>query len=234
MIPCAYFIPLHYLEDDHIAGEFGVAAPVTIAQSDNFVESVTVVDNRDERKNQVRVAGMTVGVEGVWEVDTEQTAARAAEEELAIQLNVNRPDLEDSAECHTVTAALLAATSVAPTTYMVKMNQRVDLDLYQGIYFTGFTMLPTDKMRIIGIEYHKDLTGTWVLAECVLDSDLSSMYLQRSLVQIVTATTRAIARQVVKDEVPENLVGQITALDGDEATVQLETDGRSIIARVGE
>jgi len=114
------------------------------------------------------------------------------------------------------------------------MNERVDLCLYQGIYFTGFDELPTDLMRIIGIEYHKDRGGCWVVAQCVLDNDFSSTFLTRALVQTRTATTQAIARQVVRDEVREDLLGTITAKDGTTLTVELDKDGRSIMVEIPE
>ena len=211
-----------------------IPAAATIDDEDSFVETITIIDNQDERRNEVRVTGMTVGEGGVWDVDTEQTAARAAGEELAIQLQVKREDLDDAAACHAVAAALLPNVSYPPTIYVVTMNERVDLCLYQGIYFTGFDELPTDLMRIIGIEYHKDRGGCWVVAQCVLDNDFSSTFLTRALVQTRTATTQAIARQVIREEVREDLLGTITAKDGTTLTVELDKDGRSITVELPE
>jgi hypothetical protein len=226
--PAAYFLAIGDIDD-----YLDIPASVTIDDEDGFVEAITTIDNQDERKNFVRVTGMTVGEGGVWDVGSASTAAQGAGEELRIELQVKREDLDDAEICQDVAEVLLPIVSDPPTIYVVTMNERVDLMLYQGIYFTGFDELPTDLMRIIGIEYHKDRGGCWVVVQCVLGNDLSSMYLQRALVQTRTATTQAIARQVIRDEVPEDLVGEITAIADEVATVELEKDGRSIDARVG-
>jgi len=227
--PAAYFLAIADIDD-----LLDIPAPVTIDDEDDFVEAITIIDNQDERKNFVRVTGMTVGEGGVWDVGSASTPAQGAGEELRIELQVKREDLEGAEICQDVADALLPIVSDPPTIYVVTMNERVDLCLYQGIYFTGFDELPTDLMRIIGIEYHKDRGGCWVVAQCVLDNDLSSTFLMRALVQTRTATTQAIARQVIREEVPEILGCDVVSLGSGTATVTLEKDGRTMIVRTME
>ena len=225
--PIAYFIPY-----DQVDAELDVPAPATITLAGNFVETVDITDNNDERRNFVRVSGMNVGPFGVWDVGSAGTPAQEAGEELRIEYDVKRPDLESAAECQTIAEQILAILDNPPAVYKVKMHSRVDLDLYQKVKFTGFDMVPEDWFRIIGIEYHRDLTGTWVMVECVADGDFSSTQLLRTLVASFVNETQAIARQTVREEVPEDVVGEITAIDSDEATITLEKDGRSIKARI--
>jgi hypothetical protein len=158
-----------------------------------------------------------------------KTTARGQYEELPIQMIVKRPDLLTSAECEDVAEDILAIMQDPPVIYHITLWKRTDLELYQQIIFSGFSTIPSDTMRIIGITYKDSPTGgTTVAIDVTTDKDLSSMRLLKTLVQDQTRTTESIARHIVKQEVQEILIGTGTDTEG---KVILEKDGRTIDVR---
>jgi hypothetical protein len=229
--PVAYFIPYSAIDTD-----LDLPGPQTIDHEDGFDLEINVTGHSDERVNEVRVAGMTVdGGTGVYVVATAQSAARAAGDELAIQYCVNRPDLETSGECLAVAEAILAILEDPAAVYTVALHSRADLVLYQQIKFTGFPEIPEEWMRITGIEYAlKKSEGeaqVTVTVDCVKDNNFSSSALLKMLTQDRTSEMKAVARSIVREMVLENLTGTIVGTPDEEATVMLDKDGRTIIAR---
>jgi len=233
-VPCAYFVPYANIDDE----EEGLDLPgqLTIAYTDGLVESVDADERADEYINEVVVIGMTIDeFTNQWVRGYACTAGVLGDTEFRITLNVKRPEVADEAEADAIATDILALVTHPPTVYSFTVRGRPDIELYQKISLTGFDGIPDDTMRVISVEYVRELAGVYVNIQSVKDSNFTSQLAYKTLVQDRTTASKNIATQAIKEKVPEVLTGTVDTLDGvGGGTVISDKDGRTLKVRVME
>ena len=243
--PSGYFIPYSSIDDANVG--LDLPAIVVFTAPDNYVVDIDVNVTEEAKINRVRVHG-TNRETGLWKTKTEEhadvTAGEALPRELVIPDYVPEPPPADAAALQTAVDAkatelyTLFHTNATTTKVRAKLTRRGDLQLYQKVGFVGYSTVPaysapsTNIMRIVSIEYTKNVTDNFVTIICISDKDLSN-----DLARRIALGDDAISGQqdLIGDMMQglgENEVGEVTAISGSVATVTLEKDGKSIEARV--
>jgi hypothetical protein len=153
-----YFVPEADIDDY-------VRAMVTFTKTGDkyLVEPVRVLRKGDSRFNRVKIGGQdSFGVDPTtpftyfWH--TNETAAVTAHEEIPRE---RKPEVNKylltQAEVNAYCDAVWQYVSGFVTTYSATFSHRPDLQRLQKIKIVGYTNVPEDEMRIIGIEHEGGL-----------------------------------------------------------------------------
>lgn len=228
--PCAYFI-----DEDNIDTDLDLPAMVTIANpSDYLLSGFKVVEDNSEKINQVKLRGSNT-LTGDWYTATEETAAVTAGDELPItfQEEVSHENMSQ-VRLNAWASYYYNILNNDVKTYIVRLKDRYDLELYQKIKFTGYTKIPEDEMRITGISYIKNIKDHIIEIAFTLASRKLSDY--KLITKVMTPDTvteiETIVERTTEKIIPDIAVGMVTAIVGDEATVELEDGGGDIKARI--
>ena len=149
--PCAYFV--HEDDIDNPATGLDLPSLVTFTAPDAYLMSgVQVRDNPEHKYNRIIVTGYNESTQTYY-YKTEETAAVTAGTELAIEYLHSDTDLDSQAKVDAKALALLNFFQASDTVYVARLRQRMDLELYQKIAFSGYSKIETDNMRITRISY---------------------------------------------------------------------------------
>lgn len=228
VIPSAYFC-----HEDDIDTYLDLPAPVTITKPTPFVDGAIKWNVKgEERYNQVTVYGRdpTTGLSVYY---TASTAGVLNGDETPIEY------VESSGAFTTLTQVtaraieLLAYFQVPAITYTVKLVDRVDIELYQQIKFSGWAEIPAEWMRVISVDHDiesvANKTTTIQITPTAKFSQVRKMY--RSMNPDPTSEMEAMFNAKAASMV-RNEMGVVIAVDESigEATVKLD-DGRTVTAR---
>jgi hypothetical protein len=243
--PSGYFVDYADIDD----ADAGLDLPdiAVFTDPDDHVISIDVDVTEAEKVNRVRVHG-TNRETGLWKTATEEhadvTSGSELPRELVIPDYIPEPPPADAAALQTAVdnkATELYAlfhTNASVTKVRATLTRRGDLQLYQKVGFVGYSTVPgysspsTNVMRIINIEYRKTATEDIVTIECVLDKDLSNTLARRIALGKDTISGQQDIMADMLQGLGENEIGEVTAINGNVATVTLEKDGKVIEARI--
>lgn len=227
MTPCAYFVPLamywNYLD---------LPATVNIQKTDPFVVSGVTYGQKGDLK-YTKITVKCVGWDGDW-----YTATRYYMDtwvEFPIE-HVEICPYADSQALADARADILEAYYMTPLkTWSVTLLKRSDLELYQQVTFTGFgTEIPTDAMRIIGIEHEYAEGGTvnTTSIECITEAEFNGAITTRKIFHHTIAETEIIAQSVV-DKAGTNETATVVSVSVDGTVVTRTDSGNIRLARDG-
>ena len=110
----------------------------------------------------------------------------------------------------------------------------MDLALYQKIKFMGYSKIEEVVMRITGISYKRRAVEDIVEIQFTPDQKLSDL---RKLMRSMGADFMSEQERIKEDffiDLTKIAVGDVTAIDGAEATVKLEKDEGLVKVRIIE
>ena len=230
-----------FVPADEVDTELDLPAMVTITKDVNDSEliSIPMADNKyAEKINRVIVRG-TDPLTGNWFIATEETAEVTDKEERPIEFYYESGDLTSQGLTNAKAESLLSFYNHSPDIYKAVFRQRFDLQLYQKMKFVGFTKIPEEEMRITNIKYSigafkpKGPIIKQVEIGFTSDKQLSDLLaLERDMSIGFELIVREIIRETTKEGGLPNYVGTITAIVGNEATVELEKDLSLVKARI--
>jgi len=226
--PAAYF-----LSEDDIDTDLDLPAAVTFAYPDPYlVGEIKPVARGDERYNRVTVIGRN-NAGGVFFCTVESPSVTAGDE-LAIEKIENSGSWTTQAQVNARAAELYAYYSATAYTYTAKLLDRMDLELLQKIQITGYTGISENWMRITRIKKTVRATkdGVEKLVEIEFTENVKWSALRRMYRYSSDDMTNEIETIVDGkiNQMPGLQVGVCTAIDGQAATVTLES-GETITTR---
>lgn len=236
--PVAYFVA-----NADIDGGTGLDLPakVTFTNPDPYLIDVSKEYDESEKVNRVTVHAVNRET-GAWKSSTTETAGVTAGDELPIEMVIDAYVVEPppASEAALQTAAdnkatelyALFYTNATTTIINARLKKRADLELWQKIAFSGYSNIPTDDMRIVAIEYAHGVVDDVITVQCIPVKDLSADKARRMALKDDSISGIQDIVGEALNEMPENVMGEVTAINGDIVTVQLEKDGKLIEARM--
>ena len=236
--PVAYFVA-----NADIDGGTGLDLPAKVTFTSPDPHLIDVSKEYDESEKANRVAVHAVNREtGAWKSSTTETAGVAAGDELPIEMVIDvyvvepppasEAALQTAADAKAAELYALFYTNATTTIISARLKKRADLELWQKVAFSGYSDIPTDDMRIVAIEYSHSVVDDVVTIQCIPVKDLSADKARRMALKDDSISGM---QDIVTDALmamPENEIGEVTAIVGDVATVELEKDGKTIEARI--
>ena len=223
--PVAYFV-----HEDDIDTELDVPALVTITAPDTEFVSASKESQQVDKINRVVVKGANK-ITGVWYDSVVESAEVTAGEEIPIEYRYESTDLDTQAKADARATELYAFYNTDSDTYTINFKQRMDLELYQRIQFSGYDDIATGVMRIISIRYGRKAADSDVEIVVAPDQNLSNLRaLSRLLGDDFMNTQDRIKEQFFID-LTKIAVGTVQSVDGDEVVVALERDGGLVKGR---
>lgn len=207
-------------------------AMVTFTASSDYVIDIGINIDRTEEYNRIIVYGTDPNT-GVWYTKIEEIAAVTAGEEKSIDYVYESEKLTTQSKVDAKATDLYAKLyTTSSDTYTATLTNRYDLELLQKVKFVGYSDIPEIEMRISAISYQRQLNNDRVVISFAqdqpfTDTELIDKTTESDTVQIQEQVTREAVR-----ELPNVAVGEITAIDGNEATITLERTGESAKARI--
>lgn len=230
----AFYEPVGYFiyEDDLDSATAGLNLPpaLTVTAPDSYLKNgVRVTRKAGERYNRIAVTGKTATDPPVSFTETVET--------VGVRDGADRP-LEyrdpDTDSCQTTTAAsaraaaLLTFYQTDQRSYKATFMRRLDLQLYQLVYFVGYEEVTTAALRIVDIEYHIELGKNSVTVSLIPDQKFSNQRrLARMLFPTAAGNTAAVVQKAIGNQ-PVILVGEVTSVSGGSAVVTVESDGTTM------
>ena len=153
LTPQAYFVH----EDDIDSDTAGIDLPamVTITNPDPYLlDGVMVKDNPEHQYNRVKATGYDASTQTNLYA-TAQTPEVAAGTELAIEYAYGDTSLDTQAKTAVRAQELLDFFQASAKVYTARFKQRMDLELYQKIEFSGYQKIEQEEMRITRISYSR-------------------------------------------------------------------------------
>ncbi len=225
-IPSAYFIA-----ESDIDTALDLPAQVTFAWPSVYVEGKVSIDIKgDDRYNKVTV----IGRNNAGAVYTASVASDGVTngDELAVEHIENSGSWTTQLQVTERAAEIYAYYSTALSTYKARLIDRLDLELYQLIKFTGFSGIPETDMRITQIRYIVDGNNDGVKkrVEITFTDDSKWLALKKMYRADGIAETEAIVDSKIS-QIPGSQMGTMTSIDGQAGTVTLEA-GNVVTVRV--
>ena len=226
--PAAYFV-----SEDDIDDDLDLPDPVTFTFPDPYlVGEINPIAKGDERYNRVTVIGRN-NAGGVFFCTVESPSVTAGDE-LAIEKIENSGSWTTQAQVDARAAELYGYYSATAYTYTAKLLDRMDLELLQKIRIVGYPGVSENWMRITRIKKIVRATKNGVeklveleFTENVKWSALRRMYRYSS--DDMTNEIETIVDSKI-NQMPGLQVGVCTEIDGQSATVTLES-GETITTR---
>ena len=223
--PVAYFV-----HEDDIDTELDLPALVTITAPDSEFVRASKDTQQVDKINRVVVKGANK-ITGVWYDSVVESAEVTAGEEIPIEYRHESTDLDTQAKTDARATELYNFYNTDSDTYTVQFKQRMDLELYQRIQFSGYADIATGVMRIISIRYGRKAADSDVEVVVTPDQNLSNLRaLSRLLGDDFMNTQDRIKEQFFID-LTKIAVGTVQSVDGDEVVVALERDGGLVKGR---
>lgn len=227
-IAAAYFI-----SEDDIDTDLDLPDPVTFTYPDPYLmDSIKPVVKGDERYNRVIVIGRN-NAGGVFTATVESPAVTAGDE-LPIEKIENSGSWTTQAQVTARAVELYAYYSSVAYTYSASAIDRMDLELLQKIKIVGYTGVSENWMRITKIKKSIRATNDGIEKEIEIEftenvkwSALRRMY-RYSSDDITNEIETTVDNKI--SQIPGMQVGTCTALDGQSATIVLES-GETITTR---
>ena len=236
--PVAYFVTNADIDG---GGGFDLPAKVTFTSPDPYLIDVSEDVDDSEKINRVTVHAVN-RESGLWKSSTSETASVTSGDELPIEMVIDayvvEPPPADAAALQTAADAkatelyALFNTNATTTIITARFKGRADLELWQKIVFSGYSSIPTDDTRIVAIEYAHSVVDDVITVQCIPVKDLSADKARRMALKDDSISGIQDIVGEALNEVPENVTGEVTAINGDIVTVQLEKDGKLIEARM--
>lgn len=224
--PVAYFV-----HEDDIDTELDLPALVTITAPDAEFVSASKESQQVDKINRVVVKGANK-ITGVWYDSVVESAEVTAGEEIPIEYRYESTDLDTQAKADARATTLYNFYNTDSDTYTINFKQRMDLELYQRIQFSGYADIATGVMRVISIRYGRKAADSDVEVVVAPDQNLSNLRaLSRLLGDDFMNTQDRIKEQFFID-LTKIAVGTVQSIDGAEAVVALERDGGLVKGRV--
>ena len=240
----AYQTVAYFVADDgidHASTGFDLPAKVTFSSPDSCV--VAIVKSSDESDKVNRILVYAINREnGHWRTKTEESPSVTSGAEIPIEMMVPgyivEPPPADDAALQTAADAkalelyTLFYTNATTTIINATLKRRADLELWQKVAFSGYADIPSDDMRIIGIAYKHAAANDTVEIQCIPLKDLSDATARRMALKLDYVSGLRDIIDGVFNEMTENEIGEVTAISGNIATVELESDGSIVEMRV--
>lgn len=227
-IAAAYFI-----SEDDIDTELDLPYPATFTYPDPYLaESIKPVVKGDERYNRVIVIGRN-NAGGVFTATVESPAVTAGDE-LPIEKIENSGSWTTQTQVDARAAELFAYYNSVAYTYTASADDRMDLELLQKIQITGYTGVSENWMRITKIK--KSIKATNNGIEKTVDIEFTENVKWSALRRMYRYSSDDMTNEIETtvdnklSQIPGMQVGTCTALDGQEATIILES-GETITTR---
>lgn len=151
--PSAYFV--HEDDIDNSTIGLDIPATVTITEPDpHLLSGVVVRDSPEHRYNRVLATGYDSATDTYYYA-TAQTAGVSEDTEIPIEYAYADASLNTQAKTDIRAQELLDFFQASAKVYFAKLAQRMDLELYQKIRFSGYNNIESGDMRITRITYNK-------------------------------------------------------------------------------
>lgn len=207
-------------------------AQVTFTSPSAYITNMNINTNEMETYNRVTVYGQQQFTGEIYE-GTAETAEVTAEEEKPIEYVYEDAKINTYTAAHSKAISLLnTLNSISSATYTATLTNRYDLKLLQLVKFVGYSDIPETDMRIISITYQRILNQDSVSITFTADQDFAELKL---LARITSDDTIQTQQQVIREELSGLAhigIGTVTAVDGNEATVEMERSGNTLKARI--
>jgi hypothetical protein len=227
VVPCAYFI-----HEDDVDTELDLPSKVTFTSPSVYVKNgIKIEDKQNEKVNRVRVAGANP-ITGDWYEAVVESAGVTYGDEIAIEYYAESSNLDTQQKVDDKAQALFDFFNTVAKTYTATLIGRADLELYQLVNFSGYSLIGTEDMRIIGISYTDYGTHNETTIQFTSDQALSDLKaLNRSMGGDIYNNTTNILNHYFID-LTKIAVGTITGIDGNSATIELEDGSGFVTARL--
>jgi len=173
LVPCAYFV--HEDEIDDASSGLDLPYPVTfVSPHPGLMQPVRIEERAEERYNRITVRSSSAS--GQWYSYTYETKALENGDELPLEYVEERSDLGSLDLVIARAAELFDYYSATTYTYTVTVIDQTDLELYQIVRFSGYSLIPSGTdMRIISISHALTPTHTETTFTCTPASRLSDL-----------------------------------------------------------
>lgn len=208
-----------------------VPAKVTFTNPSDYVMDLSINENLLEKYNKV-TGHATNTKTGEWFTATVETAEVTAGEEKPIEYSFLDPTISSQGVLDDITDCYFVCLNGSAATYTATLTNRYDLRLFQLVKFVGYSDIPEEDMRITSITYQRTLNDDKVIIGfCDSLAFYNSSFFSRH-----TGVNYVQTEQQIIDDRIEGLahlaIGEVTAVDGNEATVVLERSNSEIKARI--
>lgn len=207
-------------------------AKVTFTSPSNYVISQNITTNEMEDYNRVTVYGQQRYTGNPYEA-TEETAEVTAGEEKPIEYVFEDATLDSQAEVDAKALSLYnTLNGISSATFTATLTNRYDLKLLQLVKFVGYSDIPETDMRIISITYQRILNQDSVTIAFTADQTFDNLKL---LARYISDDVIQTQQQVIKEELNSLAhigIGTVTAVSGNEATIEMERSTNTIKARI--
>ena len=227
-----YYSVAYFVHEDDIDTYLDLPGMVTITSPDSYLMGdVKIGDKQEAKYNRVVVNGVDK-ITGTWYTKTEESAGVTSGDELPIEHVYESTDLDSQAKVDAKATELYTFFHTVARVYTASLIKRMDLELYQKIKFMGYSKIEEVVMRITGISYKRRAAEDIVEIQFTPDQNLSDL---RKLMRSMGADFMSEQERIKEDffiDLTKIAVGEITAIDGSEATVKLEKDEGLVKARI--
>ncbi len=227
-----YYSVAYFVHEDDIDTYLDLPTMVTITSPDSYLMGDVKVEDKQEAKfNRVTVNGVNK-ITGTWYTKTVEAAGVTSGDELPIEHVYESMDLDSQAKVDAKATELYNFFHTVARVYTASLKKRMDLELYQKIKFMGYTKIEEVEMRIVGITYRRSVAEDIVTISFTPDQNLSDL---RKLMRSMGADFMTEQQRIKEDffiDLTKIAVGEVTAIDGSEATVELEKDAGLVKARI--
>jgi len=223
----------YFISEDDIETELDLPSPVTFTWPDQYFEDKIKIETKgDEQYNRVTVMGRDNS--GAVFSKTVEHADVTNGDEYPVEHIENSGAWTTQAQVDERAQEIYDYYVAGVVTQTATLIDRMDLELYQKIYFSGFDGIAETAMRIIKIQYSISAIETGVKKRVKITftdnekwSALRRMYRYSDDDSIDNIET--IVKQTLK-ELPRPQIGTVISIDGQSCDVQLE-DGPTITTR---
>jgi hypothetical protein len=225
------YVPTFYV-NYYSSLDLYVPAQVTFTSPSDYVKSVNITVNEMEDYNRVTVYGQERYTGNPYEA-TEESAEVTAGEEKPIEYVFTDVNLDSQSKVNAKALSLYnTLNGISSATYTATLTNRYDLKLLQLVKFSGYAGIPSTDMRIISITYQRILKQDSVTIAFTADQTFDNL---RILARSISNDLIQTEKQVIKEELSGLAhigIGTVTAVDGNEATVEMERSGNTLKARI--
>lgn len=229
-----YYSVAYFVHEDDIDTYLNLPAMVTITSPDSYLMgNVKIADKQEAKYNRVIVNGVNK-ISGTWYTKTEESAGVTSGDELPIEYVYESTDLDSQAKVDAKATELYSFFHTVARIYTASLKKRFDLQLYQKIKFMSYSKIEEVVMRITGITYKRRTVEDIVEIQFTPDQKLSDL---RKLMRSMGADFMSEQERIKEDffiDLTKIAVGDVTAIDGAEATVKLEKDEGLVKVRIIE
>ena len=226
---------------DHADTGFDLPTKVTFSNPDPYVVSISKSLDEGDKVNRVMVYAIN-REDGRWKTATEESTDVTSGAEIPIEMMVpgyivEPPPADDTAlqvaaDAKALELYTLFYTNATTTIIKATLKRRSDLELWQKVAFSGYPDILSDDMRIVGITYKHAAADDMVEIQCIPLKDLSNATARRMALKLDYVSGLRDIINGVFNEMTENEIGEVTAVTGAKATVELESDGSSVEVRI--